>query len=636
MNLSWGQGMYRWKFNPKRASKKKFDLLLDMKLACFNSFQPQPVTVESLAYDEKLAIFAQGSADGSITLFDSSSFATIGRIPSCKSRSVRRLVFYEGYLISCGVHGSASMWDLKTLTEVSSVDSSQGAIWDMALDGGNLYLATETGCVVVVEVSSGQLRISNFLRSSSKAGGVRALSICAESGHIFVGDANGTISRWTKGSCDATFSIPAKNDIPTLIWSLAACGKGQIVSGDSLGSVSLWDANSCTLIQARQDHQADVLTLSCRNREVFSSGVDSRVIRYLVEDTKLKVVSTTGVLTRDITALAVSDFAIVAGGADARLATVGLKSGMQTKLERFSIECIVRNHRVFCQSGPTTIRVYDQSDEQSSYLAELENGNDIFCFDTDGSRVAIGSASTIRLLNVSDDSVDEEQVIQLSENETVTALAVNERYTVAAIADSGLVVQEKTKKSLNRLGPKNLIITHLILMGNRILAVAGKDIHVIALSGKSASKQKSMSGIVTAVSTHNGNIVVATSDHTVRMLDSESLDEKSCWSFTKKLHRYVHVRSIEVDEDSGVICLFGESLILSADLEGPNAGVFKFNPSVPTGGVVVGSGKFEPATQQAKKPRTDSEVRGVVAILANYKQTSKQLITPFEKKQFQQ
>ena len=52
--------------------------LKDMNLACFGSFHPVPVTIDSLAYSSELNIVAEGLADGSIRFRDPVSLAVTG------------------------------------------------------------------------------------------------------------------------------------------------------------------------------------------------------------------------------------------------------------------------------------------------------------------------------------------------------------------------------------------------------------------------------------------------------------------------------------------------------------------------------------------------------------------------------
>ena len=618
--------------------------LLDMKLACFNSFQPKPVTIDALAHDTAKGLIAQSRSDGSIHLLDDATMAVVGQIPTSKNRSVRRLLFYKSYLLSCGVHGSISMWDLKSLVEVATVESSQGAVWDMALDGDKLYLATETGSVAVVELSAGDMRISSFLRQSSKGGSARALSVCVESGHVFVGDARGTISRWTSGSCDSTFAIPPKNNIPTLIWQLVSCGGGLIASGDSLGCVSLWDAKSCTLVQTRHDHQADILIMTRKGEDLYTSGVDARVARYRLGSNKLTFVSIESVLSRDVSAMAVTNSALVLGGSDARLgvSSTSVPPRFQAeKLDRFvCTRSLVRNKMVFVKDGSSGLKVFKLDGvERDEFFAVIE-GVENFSVSQNGSRlITVSESGKVARFSVSDSEITEVKDSKLSAIQgTVTCLAINDRFSVVAIAGTHLSVVEE-RKSFEVSFPK--IVTKMTILDNMVVCASGKEISLVTLSDKKPSISSiDLNSPVTAVSEIIDNIVLAaTADNRVHVI---SIPNKSVVSHKQIPNRlkFSPVRSIQLDDKH--VYLFGESYIFTADwsVSGVIGDKFKHNSAVPTGGVVVGSGKLDAPAKSPKKAKKTASApefeSPILAVLASYKSTAKALIAPFERKQFQE
>ena len=608
-----------------------------MKLACFASFQPQPVTVDALAADEPNGVIAQGLSDGSIRLLDRQTMTVLWQIPGCKSRSVRRLVFYKSYLISSGVHGSASMWDLKRLTEVASVESSQGAIWDMALDGDKLYLATETGSVAVVELSDGDMRVASFLRSSTKSGSCRALSVCVEGGHVFVGNAMGTISRWTSGTCDATFSIPSKNDLPTLIWQLTTVSEGLIASGDSLGCVSLWDSNSCTLIQTRQDHQADILIMVRHGEDLFTSGVDARVAHYRITSNKLDYLSISALSGRDISALTISNSAMIAGGSDARLTISSLanKFGSE-KLDRFHhAVCEVRSRRIFCQDGLSTIRIYSIAEGgEGKFLASVDNDEEIACFSAnqEGSRlVLVGLSGTVRDLTIGESEISESKT-DFKITGTATAVAVSDRFCVVAIAGQEILIKETNKKSKSVVFSP--VVSRMVLSGTRVVCASGKHLHAFTIGPKPVVKSLELRQPITALSDVVGSRIVAgTGEGNACIIDIEK-NELLFKRRTGGKLKFSHAHSIAISESS--IAFFGEQYILTADWRDEEGIVSNFvhNSSVSTGGAVVGAGPLDP-TSSAKKSK-NSFSSPFLAIVANYKATASALIAPFERKQFQQ
>ena len=623
-------------------------------------FQPKPIAIDALAYSFDLGILAEGLSDGSLRLREPSNLSVTSTICGSSSKSTRKVLFYKNFLIACGVHGSVVMWDVSTLEEVASVDSSQGAVWDMALDRDKLYLATETGCVVVVALSDSDMRTASFWRSSAKSGEItaRALSICVESGYVFVGDANGQISRWdmVSGTCDSTFSLPRKNNVPVLIWSLVACGNAQIASGDSLGAVSLWGVNSCTMIQTRQDHQADVLVMHLDGGYLYTSGVDARVARYLIgSDGILSLVSVSALMSRDISALTVVGDLIVVGGADAKL---GVASNAippkfpSLKLDRFRESLVVARSRVFVQDGLRTIKVYhvEAENEPIEYLAQLENDSDIktFCVNEDGSRVIIADANlAVRTITVEDESIAEHSKSSISR--PATASAVSDKFSVIAQVGGHLSVFENGKKK-DEIHLSFKAVSRLVISGVKALAVAKDQLVYIAnLGARSSSSKKhsvvlSLGSTITALSEvySTNHILVATADHFIHCIALSDVALESVWkqrlSAKVKISKFHHVNSIMFEDST--IWMLGESFIAtsatpSVDAE-PKRG-FKFNSTVPTGGVIVGTGRLcMMETRSPKKQRANQDKKTVMAVLASYKSTDKLLIWPFERRQFQQ
>ena len=272
------------------------------------------------------ALIAVGFEGGAIQLLEAAHLAPIAEIPSSATRSVRRLVSIGSRLFSAGVHGQVTEWDLSSLSELYSVESSNGAIWDLkVVDECHIAAACESGSVVVYRIGDADLEQKYTLKPSVR--GVRALSICEEGGRLFIGDGAGNISRWSKTggrscySCDLTMAVERRGNQPTLIWSLAGLTDGRFVSGDSLGSVSVWDAELGVRSQLIREHQADILSLSTGPDGIlFSGGVDAKISMYKTTQSALCPQDSFFMHTRDIHAIfALSDGRILSGGADGGL-----------------------------------------------------------------------------------------------------------------------------------------------------------------------------------------------------------------------------------------------------------------------------------------------------------------------------
>jgi WD40 repeat protein len=443
-----------------------------------------------------------------------------------------------------------------------------------------------------------------------------------------------------------TISIPTKNDLPTLVWRLLPTGNDQIVSGDSLGGVTLWDVKTCTVLQSRHDHQADVLAMAIRGSYLYSSGVDARVNNYKLESKKLNHLSTTGVLTRDVCAMVITEAGAIVGGADARLGVV--QKSAHPKLDRFTQPgmCVVRHDRVFCQNGGTQIKVFTQSGEKAEYLANIDNKTDIACFalnDMGDTVLIAGIDGTIRSLTLNTEAKEINATEVTKVEGLVTSLAVNDRYSVVAVAGGSvsLMVKGKSAVTLPTSELKDIVTNIRLFGGNKVLLSTKNTLSVLTIDAMTKTTVsgtfKLESGVITSLSEKiEQQVVVTSSDHTVFILSSTDLKEKTQRKLPSKPSKFHHTKWVELDDKT--MSLFAESFILTAELNEQSEIVsgFKFNSALPTGGAIVGVGKLESGEPAGKKSKKDDEsVSKTVAIMASFKETSKALIVPFERKQFQ-
>ena len=591
------------------------------QLACFTSFQPKPLTIESLCQSSGKGVVVQGLSDGSIQLLNSDTLAHLGAIPGDQLRSVRRILFFGDSIITSGVHGSVTMWCLRTLTEVCSVESSQGAIWDMVLRGNKLYLATETGAVVVIELTSTSMTLGSIWRTSAKKGSsVRSLSVCLENDSLFVGDATGTISRWNlkSGICDSTFAIPAKNNKAVLIWALTPLGNDRIVSGDSCGTLSVWDALSCTLVESRQDHQADILVIHRIDSALYSSGVDSRVVKYVIGQQSLSHEATVTVVARDISAMTGTATRLLVGGAEGRMGVI-LGSSL-LKLDRFAHQkIVVANRFILCQSAPECVQLYRVSDEEkkhNEYIAELVETEPLSAFTvTNEGVVGITTISgKCTILNVL------EKVEEIKFQTLPISVSLLTETQFIGVSNEGVIVltdlntMKQTSININISDiPKSVYL-------NRDLTVVcynGK-VHTVSLSKKKIIKSIDLASTITAVLQHETAMYLATADHQIHKVCDEAVWSKKIPK-TCKLNAFQHIHEI-VAVDTETLILIGESFAITlTDLEG-RTGLFRPHSSAPMGGVIVGAGV------NAQTP---------LIVLAGFKQIQAQLTRPFDRKSFQ-
>ena len=643
-----------------------------MNLACFTSFQPNPITIDSLAVSVQDAVAVVGSSNGAIRIHELGSFAVKAAIPGNSSRSVRRILFHDGKMITSGIHGSVTMWDLHSCTEIASVESSQGAIWDMVIGNNTLYLATETGAVVLVEIQDSDLRISGYWRSSSSSKTTRALALCIEGDSLFVGDSSGSISRWNmaKGVCDSTFTIQTKSSLPPLIWSMVGLGNGTFATGDSLGTLSIWDATNSTLIRSRQDHQADILIMakSPSSDELYTSGVDSRLVRYRIgSDQTINMLAVGTVIQRDVSAMACFDSprkGVLVGGADGRVGLVSIPTTYTSipsaiKLHRFypsDIKVVaIGSERIFCQEHPTRISIYQSSDSSAAKrVGEIDNGNDsiaTFAVDQDGSRIVVaGVSGECRILVIEPEKISIQSTFHISEG-IATSAAVSNKMVLVGTSTGSVVSVELRKSEPTHLLPASSPIKNVFINESSshatIVSVSGEvyTVQLAARKRKDDSVKIYRSGsTITGVCRNmiDESVIVATADHRIIAIDTTNGAEQWSLHVPKKFKGFAHCHHISwIEFDANILTLFSESCMFTIELpgtlaEGPQDKELKLHSLAPLGGIAIGAGRLGVAEQTPKKQRRSTQpTKPILVALNSYKAIHSKLVDQFERKSFQ-
>ncbi|KAJ3193522.1 U3 small nucleolar RNA-associated protein 4 [Entophlyctis luteolus] len=232
----------------------------------------------------------------------------------------------EPMLVTAGLDGIVSVWDLEALTPKFSIDSGGGAVWSLAVApvygeessaGAEIAVACEDGVVRLFTISP-TLGISFKAACARQDARILSLAYHPTKPLISAGSADSCIRAYSTSTYRLVWHITVDTAVSTaparrkskrngsanvadgeglgggtrqdtLVWALAYLPSGTLVAGDSLGVVSFWDDASATLIKALRAHHADVLCLAVGSNQdepvVFSSGVDRRVLQFrLVEN----------------------------------------------------------------------------------------------------------------------------------------------------------------------------------------------------------------------------------------------------------------------------------------------------------------------------------------------------------------
>ena len=210
-------------------------------------------------------------------------------------------------LVSAGLDGALTLWDLRARAPGFVLDAGGGAIWSLAVDerggggggGGNggsgkrLAAACDDGALRVltaVRRNGGGSSSSSSSSSSSaslklsaafpRASG-RALSVAWHPGGraLVSGSSEGTLRAWDVATRRELFRVDAAGgsgkssskskksgcgdeDASSPLWAVAVADDGTLATGDGEGCVSFWDAEHGTLLARFPGaHAADVLAL---------------------------------------------------------------------------------------------------------------------------------------------------------------------------------------------------------------------------------------------------------------------------------------------------------------------------------------------------------------------------------------
>ena len=385
----------------------------------------QPAAVVALAVAPGGLTVALARETGDLEIYDASDWRCVARVPGHEGAAVSSLTWcapyavgdldtpYEGgagggagendhdhgekahvgthrasscRLLSAGLDGQITEWDLSTLRPRGATDSHGGSVWAMAAEPWEgesrrgageapqrVAIACDDGCVRLLTLMAGDgvgkglhhrrsfNRVQGRLLSLAWGNDGHAIAAGSSDGciHVFDVDSLTEVVRITVGAGDRPSEAHER-----CVWALEYLRDGTIVSGSSDGDVTFWDGTHGTQLSSFRQHRADVLALAASpdGTKVFASGIDSQVAVFekldeaLGEDAELGVGNRwtfTGAKrphTHDVRALAMAAAAPSngKGGGDAIL----LSGGNDTQLLAYPAASFRKRHPVRVVSVP--------------------------------------------------------------------------------------------------------------------------------------------------------------------------------------------------------------------------------------------------------------------------------------------
>lgn len=234
---------------------------------------------------------AVGRANGAVELWDTTTWHLRSSCAGRPRSSIRSLVWIENAegrprLLSAGLHGEITEWDLDSLEQATSVSSGGGAVWALCADSSRAYMACDDGSVRIFDLAGGFGSVLYERRIPVAKARLLSIAVAAGSDSIFAGGSESRISKWSlsTGTCQASMQVEQANGgAHTLVWALACLADGSLASGDSLGLVQIWDPTTSVVLHRFQQHQADVLVLaaSADGRMLLSGGIDAKIATFV-------------------------------------------------------------------------------------------------------------------------------------------------------------------------------------------------------------------------------------------------------------------------------------------------------------------------------------------------------------------
>eukprot|EP00742_Colponemidia_sp_Colp-10_P006807 GILJ01007294.1.p1 GENE.GILJ01007294.1~~GILJ01007294.1.p1 ORF type:complete len:682 (+),score=96.47 GILJ01007294.1:45-2090(+) len=302
----------------------------------FVHWQPQPI--DALAFSTDGQYLAVGRANSDIEIWNvANGWHWERTIAGGENRSVRSLIWVcmksQQRLLSAGLHGNITEWNLQALKPFRSTDSYGGAVWCMAAEnsGERIAAGCDDGCIRLFRLNDSVGEGVDYIKSFTRQEG-RILSVCwsHDSAVIFSGASDGTIRKWDTltGRCLQRITVESFGKEKTLIWAVRVLKDMTVISGDSLGHVQFWDGKQGTLLKSFSQHVADVLTVAVDDDEatVFAAGVDNKVTAFqrVLKDPQAPVQrwvcsGSARSHSHDVRALALFGSSLVSGGVDTKL-----------------------------------------------------------------------------------------------------------------------------------------------------------------------------------------------------------------------------------------------------------------------------------------------------------------------------
>lgn len=232
----------------------------------FTGYNPGEIMHLAPGNSECLCLFE----DSRINLYKIPSWSLLLTYPPTKSLELRRVVWLSpNTFAACGLGGLLLVFNTSFLEPIFSSQLPGNGVWDMSKNDKTLSLACDDGILRLFIIEDDEFYISSsFPKQDSKL-----LSVLSQDSFHFTGTSSGALIKFSEKG-----QVLQRMQTDSSVWSLAF-SNDFLISGESSGFLSFWQHSRGVLKQNIKTHEGDILTICVNHDTVYSSGVDSKVVR---------------------------------------------------------------------------------------------------------------------------------------------------------------------------------------------------------------------------------------------------------------------------------------------------------------------------------------------------------------------
>lgn len=308
-----------------------------------------------------------------------------------KKNSIEAICWVDDELLTAGLSGQVSHWNLATARVKQNLMVTGSSIWCMDSYDHTIAVGTEEGYLNICEMIPDMESLSYVKILDKQDGRILCCKFDKTGQHLVTGSVD-VLRVWDVNSGHVIHKLTtgrseAKKE--TVIWSILVLDDLKIASADSRGRLTLWDGKVGAQLESYQCLKADALCLAADDKEetIFVSGIEPTVCSYSITSIKRenqelkKWVKTSSYYshTHDVKALVVHENNLISGGMDGYLCFTAFQSKMYVQYGPFlhRPSAMVTENRLILLKYPNYVELWRLGEAAKSNDQQLQvNGTE--------------------------------------------------------------------------------------------------------------------------------------------------------------------------------------------------------------------------------------------------------------------